>query len=270
MDPGIVGCDSHWDIAIIDHEQMPELPGSAADVLDRIIGIDHAEVSRRRRHQLHQPHGAFARDRFRSEIRFGLDDRPQQCRFKSIPLGIEADRSTNLLLRISWPVISVRIGYGRGQQDQSETDQGTPEGEPDPSQCWLAVNGDWLRDDRSSFSTRVSHQRRTTSMPYTSSPTTRRTTVPSFLTGVCFTVCVQTCELAAVFELRKKKRDERQAGYRPAFTEDRRSAITRVGHPKPLQVASRGHSCTCKTYTGSDSFCRNPGGTLLPEKIRTP
>ena len=205
MDPGIVGCDSHWDIAIIDHEQMPELPGSAADVLDRIIGIDHAEVSRRRRHQLHQPHGAFARDRFRSEIRFGLDDRPQQCRFKSIPLGIEADRSTNLLLRISWPVISVRIGYGRGQQDQSETDQGTPEGEPDPSQCWLAVNGDWLRDDRSSFSMRVSHQRRTTSMPYTSSPTTRRTTVPSFLTGVCFTVCVQTCELAAVFELKEKK-----------------------------------------------------------------
>jgi len=203
MDPSIIGCDSHWDIAIIDHQQMPELPGSAADVLDRIIGIDHTEVSRCRRHQLHQPHGTFARDRFRSKIRFGLDDRPQQRRFESVPLGVEVDRSTNLLLRISWSVISVRVGYRRGQQDQSETKQSTPEGEPDPSQCCLAVNGDWLRDDRPSSSMRVSHQRRTTSMPYISSPTTRRTTVPSFLTGVYLTVCVQTCELAAVFELER-------------------------------------------------------------------
>lgn len=105
-------------------------------------------------------------------------------------------------------------------------------------------------------------------MPYISSPTTRRTTVPSFLTGVCLTVCVQTCELAAVFELKEKKSEGLADTLR--LTEDRRSAITRVGHPRPLQVASRGHSCTCKTYTGSDSFCRNPGGTLLPEKIRTP
>ena len=54
-------------------------------------------------------------------------------------------------------------------------------------------------------------------MPYTSSPTTRRTTVPSFLTGVCFTVCVQTCELAAVFELRKKKSEGLASGYPSSY-----------------------------------------------------
>ena len=39
-------------------------------------------------------------------------------------------------------------------------------------------------------------------MPYTLPPTTRRTTVPSSLTEMCFTACVQTCDCAAFFELR--------------------------------------------------------------------
>ncbi len=121
---------------------MSKLPRSAAYVLNRIIGIGHAEMSRRRRHQLHQPHGAFVRDRFRSKIRFCLDDRAQQRWFESVSLGIEADCSTNLLLRMSWAALPVRIDDGRQQQDQSETNQSTPEAEPDPVQRPAVVDSD--------------------------------------------------------------------------------------------------------------------------------
>ena len=56
-------------------------------------------------------------------------------------------------------------------------------------------------------------------MPYTLPPTTRRTTVPSSLTEMCFTACVQTCDCAAFFELHGGEvRDYLRSGYRKQST----------------------------------------------------
>lgn len=68
---GVVGGQREAQVAVEHLQQALEMARAAAQVLARIERVRHAPVARRRRHQLHQPHRAGARDRAR--VVAGLD-----------------------------------------------------------------------------------------------------------------------------------------------------------------------------------------------------
>ena len=100
MDPGVIGRQGQGKIALVEVQQMPQLLGASADILNGIVRVVHAQRSCGSRRQLHQADRAFVRYGMLAKIRFGLDDSAQQGRIKTIFLGVPHDGSMDFLFRI--------------------------------------------------------------------------------------------------------------------------------------------------------------------------
>ncbi len=127
MDTGVIGRQGQWKIALIEVQQMPQLLGASADILQRIVGVAHAQPGRGRRHQLHQTDCAFVRHNMLTKIRFGFDDRAQQGRVETIFLGVPDDGPMDFLfgvLMMSPVVVGFRRGGG-GSDQQTRKNQHT-------------------------------------------------------------------------------------------------------------------------------------------------
>ena len=75
------------------------MPNPGIYILRRVKGIGNIERPRRRRHQLHQPHGALTRHRIRIEIRFDFYHGPYQAGVDVVPRRRRVNRRVNILLR---------------------------------------------------------------------------------------------------------------------------------------------------------------------------
>ena len=64
---GVVGGERQLLVATVAVEQLPQVGTAAADVFRRVERVAHAQLLCRGRHQLHQPHRAFWRERARVE-----------------------------------------------------------------------------------------------------------------------------------------------------------------------------------------------------------
>ena len=82
---GVVGGEDERQIVVKSVHQAAKMPDAAVDVFSRIEGITHAEVCRRRRHELHQPPGPSVGDGARVELGLDFDDRGDEVRRNTVP-----------------------------------------------------------------------------------------------------------------------------------------------------------------------------------------
>ena len=90
-------------VVVVAIEQLAQIDDAGADVFGRVERVDDAELLRRRRHQLHQPHCALRRDRPGIEGRLHLDDRPDQLRPDTVLTGVLPDQRLELRARTARP-----------------------------------------------------------------------------------------------------------------------------------------------------------------------
>jgi len=121
MDSGVIGRQGQGKIALVEIQQMPQLPSASTDILDGIVDVVHTQRGRGSRRQLHQADRASARHRMLAKIRFGLYDSAQQGWIKTVSLGVPHDGSTDFLFRIP-RVDAVVVGPGwRGDGSDQQT-----------------------------------------------------------------------------------------------------------------------------------------------------
>ena len=97
---GVVGRQRQFFVALVLVQQLAQVGGPTADVLGGIVGVANAELARRPRHQLHQPHRAFRRPRPRIESRFHLDDRANEIRTEALARRVFPDKGLELFERV--------------------------------------------------------------------------------------------------------------------------------------------------------------------------
>ena len=82
---GVIGRQRHPHIATEVIQHLPQVPHPSLDVLSGVEGMRQAKRACRCRHELHEPHGALARNRAGIEVRFHLDHRPHQLSINAVP-----------------------------------------------------------------------------------------------------------------------------------------------------------------------------------------
>lgn len=91
--PPVIGGQGLGDATVIPVQHFPEIPGAPVNVFPGIIGLAHAQVSGRPRHQLHKAHGAFRGGGPGIEVALHFNHRPDKVHRHLVALGRLADQA---------------------------------------------------------------------------------------------------------------------------------------------------------------------------------
>lgn len=117
MHAGIVGRERQPHVSFIESQQVAELLGAPANVLNGVVDIRNPQGGRRIRRQLHEPDGALFRDDMGTEVRLDFNDRTEKGGIQPIAFGIKGDGPSDLLLAIPRAAIVVGFGGNRRRDD---------------------------------------------------------------------------------------------------------------------------------------------------------